>query len=163
MHTRLLCSVLAGLLLSGCSGLIVRVDDSMGLVAGKVATRALLLCPLTFCLSEIGIAEMKDDERRAEERRSYRHWVESLPPERQALEEQREHEQNLARTQALGLALMGGGPFQPFQYRSTPVYTPPAFTPPYYTAPAYAAPPTIQRPQHCTSNVVGSSVYTNCY
>lgn len=51
------------LMLSGCSSLIVRDQDSAGTVTGKVLTR-MLLCPLTLCLTEAGIAGRKFEEAR---------------------------------------------------------------------------------------------------
>lgn len=54
--------VLVGmLLLSGCSGLILRDKDSTGDTVGKVVTR-VLLCPLTLCLSEAAIVGIKSEE-----------------------------------------------------------------------------------------------------
>ena len=72
---------------------------------------------------------------------------------------QREHELELARIQALGMALSGGGPFR---IPMAPVYQPPVYQAPAFTpAPyQYLAP---RQPTNCTSNIAGSYVYTNCY
>ncbi len=52
---------LMGLLLSGCSGLILRDKDSTGDKVGKVVSR-VVLCPLTLCLSEAAIVGIKTEE-----------------------------------------------------------------------------------------------------
>jgi hypothetical protein len=106
------------LVLMGCSDLIVREADTGGVITGKVATRALL-CPLTFCFSELGIADQKEREARQMQNAEYWRWVRSLPPEEQAREYRLEEARILATGQALlGLGI-GGGPFRNFM-------TPPA-------------------------------------
>ena len=73
---------------------------------------------------------------------------------REERERDREDRREAARLLGLGLALSGGGPFR---VPMAPVYQAPAFTPAPYQ---YLAP---RQPTNCTSNIVGSSVYTNCY
>jgi hypothetical protein len=99
------------LVLMGCSDLIVREADTGGVITGKVATRALL-CPLTLCFSELGIADQKEREARQMQNAEYWRWVRSLPPEEQAREYRLEEARILATGQAmLGLGI-GGGPFR---------------------------------------------------
>lgn len=54
--------LLAGvLLLQGCSGLIIREQDSVGMKTSKVAARVLLAVP-TFLMSEVGIGTIEQRE-----------------------------------------------------------------------------------------------------
>ena len=134
------------LLVSGCEGLILRDTDSTAQATGKVTAR-VLLCPLTFCFSELGVIEAKNQERRAEEQTRYRQWFQTLTPEQQERELDRQARLDAARMQALGLMMQGRGLFQ---QPPAPMYTPP---PPISTP----------RTRHCTSNIIGNQVYTDCY
>ena len=143
-----------GVLVSGCADLILRDTDSTAETTGKVAAR-VLLCPLTICMSEIGLAEAKGKEEREaqryEEQVRYRQWFKTLTPEQQERERDRQAQLEAARIQALGM-LLGRGGFQlvqPAPYQA-PVYQP---------APAITTP---RQPLNCTSNRVGNQVYTNC-
>ena len=55
--------ILGMLLLTGCSGLILRDDDTALQTTGKVASR-VLLCPLTLCVSEAAIYGDRQEELR---------------------------------------------------------------------------------------------------
>ncbi len=132
------------ILLAGCSGLILREDDSGLETTGKVVAR-VLLCPVTVCLSELEISEIEQREIRDRKERDYLRWLNSLSPERRAEELALEQ----ARTQAAGMALFGlglsGGPFR------------------LPTSPPAVQPSRSVPPISCTSNRAGQSVYTNCY
>lgn len=133
------------LVLAGCSGLILREDDSGLETTGKVAAR-VLLCPMTICFSELAIRDERDKEIRAWKEQEYRHWLSTLSPEQRA----QEYTLERARIQAAGQALMGlgfsGGPF-----RTAPI-TPPV--------PAYQP---QSNPRTCTYNAIGQTLYQNCY
>jgi|CXWL01.1.fsa_nt_gi hypothetical protein len=88
----------------------------------------------------------------------YAEWYQTLSPSQQAQEDQRRHERRIAAMQAYGMMNMGR--------LAAPAYTPPLYTEPRYRAPVGSDPlPSYvpQRSQRCTSNVVGSYIYTNCY
>lgn len=143
-----LVAVLLIVSLSGCSGLILRDDDSALTTTGKVATR-VILAPITVLWSEIGISIAKDEEERAIQQARYQRWYDSLSPERQAREDAKE----AARINAAGMAAMGF-----FQSGGLRMYTPP---PP---APVYQAPTFTPLPnQRCTYSRVGEQIYQNCY
>lgn len=131
----------SGLLVSGCEGLILRDTDSTAEATGKVATR-VLLCPLTFCFSELGVIEAKNQERHAEEQTRYRQWFQTLTPEQQERELDRQARLEAARIQALGLMMQGQGFSRP---RQAPSYMPPS-----------------RETTNCRSNIVGNYVYTHC-
>lgn len=121
-------------------------DSVMGDI-GEVAGRALL-CPLTLCISEMEFArQWKEQEQQAR----YGQWYHSLTPEQQAREDQRAHERQLGAMQALGMINQGRGILGPS-------YTPPPVRPYDFSVPTYQ-----RRGTNCTSNVVGTQVYTNCY
>ena len=144
MRTTTLTLYLFLLLLSGCSGLILREDDSGLETTGKVMSR-ILLCPVTICFSELAIRDEREKEVRAWKEQEYRHWLSTLSPEQRA----QEYALEQARIQAAGQALMGlgfsGGPFR--MPAPQPAVQPSRTTPPV----------------SCTSNQIGASVYTNCY
>ena len=120
---------------------------------GEVAGRTLL-CPITLCLSEVGFYNNWQNEQKGA---AYNGWYQSLSPERQAAEDQRQHEREIAAMQALGMMNSGRGPLGSG-------YAPP---PPIYRRapmPAYNPPPTEYRKgTNCTSTLNGNQVYTNCY
>lgn len=134
--------------LSGCSGLILREDDSALATTGKVATR-VVLAPITILLSEVEIAHAKEREEQAIQQARYQRWYDSLSPERQAREDAKE----AARINAAGLAAMGF-----FQSGGLRLYTPPPPAP-VYQAPTYTPTPN----QRCTYSRVGQNVYQDCY
>lgn len=143
MRTSYIAVAISLMLLAGCSGLILREDDSGLETTGKVAAR-VLLCPMTVCWSEAGIAQARREEEQRVHEADYRHWLSTLSPE-----QPHEYALEQARIQAAGMALFGlgitGGPFR----------LPP---PQPAVQPSRTAPPVS-----CTSNRVGQSIYTNCY
>lgn len=134
--------------LSGCSGLILRDNDSSSETAGKVAAR-VLLCPATLCISEIGIAEAKQEEQRAVEAQRYAEWFHRLSPEQQERELDRQARLDAARMQAIGMFLGSGG----FKFSLPAPYQPPPVQPV----------PTYRPPVNFMTNVTGSQAYTSCY
>lgn len=131
-----LLSVIAVFLFSACAPL--SHHESAWGDAGEVIGRTLL-CPITLCTSELMYAADYDRRQQYERREA---WLRSLPPEQRAEELQRE----AAALNALGLSLMGGGPF-------------PAYRPAPYLAPAMPS----TAPLSCTSTQAGAIVRTNCY
>lgn len=95
MRTTMITVYVSLMLLAGCSGLILREDDS-GLETTGKGTARVLLCPMTICFSELAIRDEREKEMRAWKEQEY------------ALER--------ARIQAAGMALFGlglnGGPFR---------------------------------------------------
>lgn len=73
--------------------------------AGEVALR-VVACPLTLCMSELGLYE---DARRVQRQAERAQWYQHLTP----AEQDRENRREAAALNALGLALSGGGPFAP--------------------------------------------------
>ncbi len=73
MH-RLL-SVLSTILLTGCSTLIIRNDDNVAVVAGKVIARAVGCVP-TLCMTEAAMSDLKREE-------AFDQWFGQLTPEQQ--------------------------------------------------------------------------------
>lgn len=133
MRLFLIMGLLSGMLeISGCSGLILRDNDSTLETTGKVFTR-VLGCAATFCTSEIIVSAIKDHEERDEENRNYVRWFRSLSPEQQERERDRQAHLDAARIQALGM-IVGSGVFAPT--------------------------PRLQT--NCTTNRIGSQSYTNC-
>lgn len=132
--------------LSGCSGLILREDDTALQTTGKVAAR-VILAPITILLSEVEIAHAKEKEERAIQQASYRRWYDSLSPDQQAREDMKE----AARINAAGMAAMGF-----FQSGGLRMYTPPPPPAPVYQAPAFQM-------QSCTYDRIGNRTYQNCY
>lgn len=84
----------------------------------------------------------------------YNAWYQTLSPEQQEREDQRQHERSLAAMQAFS-AMQSAHPIFP---RSAPATTMPM---PYQFQQAPAWQP--RQRTNCTSNVIGSQVYTNCY
>ena len=95
--------------------------------------------------------EREAAQRNARDRQLQREYLEAKGKQEQ---QDREDRREAAALLGLGLALSGGGPFR---VPMAPVYQAPAFTPAPYQ---YLAP---RQPTNCTSNIVGSYVYTNCY
>lgn len=95
------------LLLTSCNGLALKDEDSAATTTGKVVAR-VLLCPLTFCFSELGIAT-------ASHRDTEQRYVNSLTPEQFERYDARKQ-------QTLGMFLGSGG-FQSLQPLLT--YQPP--------------------------------------
>lgn len=122
---------------------------------GEVVGRTLL-CPVTFCMSEVGFY---DKWKREQEQYQYNAWYQAQSPERQALEDQRRHERAIAATQALGMMNFGRPILQ---------YTPPARVMVPNQAPMPQLPTNIQAPSRqgmtCISRVspYGGQVYTDC-
>ncbi len=104
--------------------------------ASEVAGRAVL-APLTLGMSEL---ILKNEYDTAQDRLAYNRWYGSLSADERDRVDRREG----ARQQALGLALIGGGPF-----RQAPVLAP-GVTP-------------SSRPLSCLSQTTGNTVTTNCY
>lgn len=132
--------VIAIALMTACAPLS-KHDSILGDV-GEVAGRAIL-CPLTLCISEMEFAR-QEHERTQQQRRAA--WYQSLTPEQQEREDQRQHERSLAAMQALSLMqlnrpIFGGQPA------------------PQYQMPVYQQPSALTS---CSSRVVGSSIYTDC-
>ena len=100
--------------------------------------------------------ELEAAQRNARDRQLQREYLEAKGKQEQ---QDREDRREAAALLGLGLALSGGGPFR---VPMAPVYQPPVYQAPAFTpAPyQYLAP---RQPANCTSNIVGSSVYTNCY
>jgi hypothetical protein len=94
-------------------------------------------CPLTLCLSELGLYQNAEDAKRREARAQ---WYQGLTPAQQAREDQREQ----AALMGLGMALSGGGPFAP-----RPVAP---------VAPVAPIRPALQ----CTGAQIGTTTYLNC-
>lgn len=73
-------------------------DSVLGDV-GEVALRTVA-CPLTLCMSEVALYESHKSEER---NRMYYRWYNSLTPEQQAIEDQREHERSMVVLSALSM------------------------------------------------------------
>lgn len=134
------------LLVTACAPLS-KHDSILG-DTGEVLGRAVL-CPLTLCFSEIGFYQKYKDEQRQE---MYARWYQSLTPEQQAREDQRQHERSIAAMQALG-----------YMQAHRPLFNLPPPAP--VQSPAYNQQP-AWRPKErtqCNSQVIGNQVYTNCY
>lgn len=99
--------------------------------AGEVALR-VVACPLTLCMSELGLYQNAVQAQRQAEREQ---WYRSLTPAQQDREDRRE----AAAMMGLGMALSGGSPFD------RPV-------------PARVPRPALQ----CTSATIGTATYLNC-
>ena len=97
-------------LLTGCSGLAITDEDSGVVTTGKVVARVLLAIP-TVGMSEVHLGFDARDRQRARDEAQYWRWVESLPPEQQERERDREARRDVARLQAWGL-YMHSRPFQ---------------------------------------------------
>jgi hypothetical protein len=137
-----------GVFISGCGDLILRDTDSATEKTGKVAAR-VLLCPLTFCFSELGLAQNKRNE---EQQLGYQRWFQTLTPEQQEREYDRQAYREAAAMRALGFALSSGGPMRSY----APVYQPPVMQP----LPGYNLP---QRQRfNCQSSQIGNQTMTNC-
>lgn len=79
----------------------------------------------------------------------YRAWYQTLTPEQQEREDQREHERNLAAMEALSRMQM-----------NRPLFSlPPA---PSYQVPTYGTTQQLQQ-TNCRSRMVGRTLYTDCY
>lgn len=78
--------------------------------AGEVALR-VVACPLTFCMSEVGLYQNAEQEKRQAARAR---WYRSLTTEQQ----DREDRHDDAALMGLGMALSGGG--GPFALRPAP-------------------------------------------
>lgn len=139
----------AGLLLimSGCSGLILRDTDSPAETTGKVVSR-IILCPITICISEIGVAEAKQQEWRQEAQRQDNERFSHMTPEQQERELNRQSYERIAALQGLGFALSGGGPFHYQSQRQT-----------FQPAPLMNQ----MRPRNCMSQMNGGIMMTQCY
>jgi hypothetical protein len=139
------------LVISGCAGLAITDEDSGVVTTGKVAAR-VLLCPVTLCFSELGIAEQRRqavrDEERAREQRQYRAWMRTLSPEQQERERDRQTRLDAALLQAWGMYMQT----RPFHQEPVPGYQPPP------SAPIVPLPP-----RSCTTQVIGDIAHTNCY
>lgn len=98
------------LLLTGCGGLAITDEDSGVVTTGKVVARVLLAVP-TFGMSEVHLGFAAQDRQRAVAEAQYWRWVESLPPEQQERERDREARREVARMQAWGV-YMHSRPFQ---------------------------------------------------
>lgn len=102
-----LLSVLVVLTVAGCSGLAITDEESGMVTAGKVAAR-VVLCPVTLCFSELGMAEQRRqaerEEARAQEQARYRAWVRTLSPEQQERERDRQARLDAAMLQAWGMS-----------------------------------------------------------
>lgn len=124
----------------GCSSLIVRETDSTAEITGKVVARGILVLPTLF-ISEIGIAQAKQEEQRAVEQQHYQDWFHTLSHDDQQRELDRRAYQRAAALQGLGFGLMSGG----MRFQSTaPRHHPP-------TAPIV-----------CSSMPAGAGVTTLC-
>ena len=138
---RTLTVLFVSLLLTGCSvgDLIIRDQDSGDIIAGKVTAR-ILSCGLTVCLSELVIADIKDNEERARQRQQ---WFNSLSP----MQQHQVRAEEAAALQALGLALIGPKP------PGVPLM--PSYAPQVAPVPV---------PRTCMSNPTGGGIYaTTCY
>lgn len=94
------------------------------------------------------------DHAALERQARYQSWYQSLTPEQQEREDQRQHERSMAAMQALGMMNMGRGVFGP------------SYTPSRIIRPPVSDPMPLYQPRqrmNCTSNRIGSSVYTDCY
>lgn len=83
----------------------------------------------------------------------YWSWYQTLTPEQQAREDQRQHERSLAAMQALSQMQMNG-----------PMFSLPTLQP--YSGPMHSLNEGMIQPRqrtNCTSNAIGNQVYTNCY
>lgn len=142
--------ILMSIILAACAPLS-KHDSVLG-DAGEVMGRAIL-CPVTLCLSEMGFY---DNWKRDQRQQRYAQWYQSLTPEQQDREDQRQHEQRIAATQALGMAMIGGPILR---------YTPPArITPPMHSMPTYGSQQTFPRLRlNCTSQQIGGYTNTDCY
>ena len=94
-------TILSLVILSACAPL--SHHDSWIGDTGEVVGRTLL-CPVTFCMSEVGFY---DNWKRQQEQARYARWYDAQSPERQAIEDQRQHERSLAAAQALGMMNFG--------------------------------------------------------
>jgi len=126
------------LILSACAPLSYH-ESGWG-DAGEIAGRTLL-CPITLCLSEfVFYGEYKNEQRRE----AYANWYQQLSP----AERDREDRRRADAMNALGMALMGGGPrFQTYQPVPLPIQSVPM---PY------------QAPRTCTAVINGDYIYTQC-
>ena len=97
--------------LVGCSGLAITDEDSGAMQTGKVAARVLLAIP-TFGMSEAHLGFEAQRRQREWEDQQYRRWVESLPPEQQERERDRQARLDAAALQAWGLYSLS----QPFRH-----------------------------------------------
>lgn len=141
--------MIAGLLLvmTGCSGLILRDDDSMAETTGKVAARTIMAIP-SLLASEIVIGTIQQNEQRAASQAQYQDWFDRLSPEQQERELDRQNARQIARTQAAGFAMLGGGLIRPYVNHHS------------YTQAPMMAP---SMPRNCLSNMTGASMTTQCY
>lgn len=144
---------------------------------GEVAWRAPL-CLVTVCVSELEMhANWKQEEARQihaaaqeKKRQQYEAWYQTLSPQEKAQEDYNQMElaerekdrqamRDAAALQAYGQMMatnpiFPNRPQMPIQpYRADPG------PPPYNTL----VRPNLHQPTNCTSNMVGSQVYTNCY
>ena len=120
------------LIISACAPLSPH-DTALGDIA-EVAGR-VVACPLTLCMSELGLRAEAD---RARRQAAHDRWYWSASREERARADRREQ----AALIGLGMALSGGGPFQ--------------------ARPSYSAP--LAPPCHTMiGNQIGSATYLNCY
>lgn len=107
------------LLLAGCSGLAITDEDSGLTKTGKVTARVLLAIP-TFGMSEAHLGFEAQRRQREWDEAQYWAWVESLPPEQQERERDRQALRDAARLRAWGLYSLS----RPFQRAPSSVVRP---------------------------------------
>lgn len=154
--------LLACILMTGCTGLLIRDDDNAGVIAGKVAVRIPLVF-LTIGVSEIKLTEIKNQQEQHAYWEAYWERYARLSPEGRAWADARRAEQERAadRQAMVTAAFLAGGGFRPYQLPQYSAPMPQARTPIVPTYNPYWTPykPTI----NCRSYRVGETTETHCY
>lgn len=114
--------------------------------AGEVIGRTLL-CPVTFCFSEIGFY---NNWKLEQEKLEYSRWYNALSDDEKNFEDLRQAH----RYQLMGM-IMHGRQFQPM------TLTPSAPFAPMHSINEGTLPP--RQRTNCVSNAIGNQVHTNCY
>jgi hypothetical protein len=159
-----LLALVFAVLLVGCVGLHPKNNAAEDV--GEVALRTALF-PVTLGLSEAVIKHEREQEaakeyeakQAREERRAYRDWYRSLPPEEKDREDRRSARED---QMLLQQAIIANQNMNAAMNRVAPMFTmpPPA---PMYQPSHPAMEPTYRPRTNCRSMANGPEIYTNCY
>ncbi len=150
MNTTILLCAIA--LLTGCVGLDPK-NEGFAENAGEVALRVVAAIP-SLGVSEILVAQDRKQQRLTAAREvQYRQWYDGLSDQEKNIEDMREAH----RYQLMGTIMHGR------QFPTMQLTPPPAYSIPQSTVPHAVHNEPIRQQTNCTSSVIGSQVYTNCY